>query len=178
MQRTAAGLLRWRTHRVFHRLCPGHPACWMRDICSLLYGKLSQDTGRADICMLGVAPHLSRIMAPLLCRLLHGRVLMLPGPWDPGIADWQRQSNAVYGAPFEKMEEAAFTSDRLWEALGFILVLGYSSLLCVNIELPIRLGVLSLAGSPMGVLSMETRSLVETFVARQTGQAVEDRQGQ
>ncbi|XP_026934913.1 protein unc-93 homolog A isoform X1 [Sagmatias obliquidens] len=124
-------------------------------LCSVLYGKLAQYTGRIALFALGAVTHLSCIIALLLWKP-HPRQLPLffvfPGLWGAADAVWQTQNNALFGVLFEKNKEAAFASYRLWEALGFVIAFGYSMFLCVSIKLYVLLGVLSLAMAAYGTV--------------------------
>ncbi|XP_059885630.1 protein unc-93 homolog A [Delphinus delphis] len=124
-------------------------------LCSVLYGKLAQYTGRIALFALGAVTHLSCIIALLLWKP-HPRQLPLffvfPGLWGAADAVWQTQNNALFGVLFEKNKEAAFASYRLWEALGFVIAFGYSMFLCVSVKLYILLGVLSLAMAAYGTV--------------------------
>nr|XP_033723260.1 protein unc-93 homolog A isoform X2 [Tursiops truncatus] len=124
-------------------------------LCSVLYGKLAQYTGRIALFALGAVTHLSCIIALLLWKP-HPRQLPLffvfPGLWGAADAVWQTQNNALFGVLFEKNKEAAFASYRLWEALGFVIAFGYSMFLCVSVKLYVLLGVLSLAMAAYGTV--------------------------
>lgn len=150
-------------------------------LCSLLYGKISQYTGRIAIYMLGAATHLSCIVALLLWRPHSSQMavfFLLPGLWGMGDAVWQTQNNALFGTLFEKNKEAAFANYRLWEALGFVIAFGYSSFLCVSVKLYILLAVLILAMVTYGTVEyLESGSQVQNLTATQTSQAVEGETG-
>ncbi|XP_032128447.1 protein unc-93 homolog A isoform X3 [Sapajus apella] len=95
-------------------------------LCSVLYGKVSQYTGRAALYVLGL--------------------------WGVADAVWQTQNNALYGVLFEMSKEAAFANYRLGEALGFVTAFGYSTFLCIHVKLYILLGVLSLTMAAYGIV--------------------------
>ncbi|XP_032264129.1 protein unc-93 homolog A [Phoca vitulina] len=141
-------------------------------LCSVLYGSLSQHTGRIALYALGAVTHLSCIIALLLWRP-HPHQLavffMFSGLWGVADAVWQTQNNALYGVLFEKNKEAAFANYRLWEALGFVIAFGYSTFLCVNIKLYILLGVLSLTMLAYGTVEyLEAKSLARPAASEQT----------
>nr|XP_035951586.1 protein unc-93 homolog A isoform X2 [Halichoerus grypus] len=141
-------------------------------LCSVLYGSLSQHTGRIALYALGAVTHLSCIIALLLWRP-HPHQLavffVFSGLWGVADAVWQTQNNALYGVLFEKNKEAAFANYRLWEALGFVIAFGYSTFLCVNIKLYILLGVLSLTMLAYGTVEyLEAKSLARPAASEQT----------
>ncbi|XP_023370416.1 protein unc-93 homolog A isoform X2 [Otolemur garnettii] len=116
-------------------------------LCSLLYGKLSQYTGRMALYMLGAGTQFSCAIALLLWEPHQNQVplfFLFPSLWGVADAVWQTQNNALFGVLFEDNKEAAFSNYRLWEALGFVIAFGYSKFLCVYIKLYILLGVLIL----------------------------------
>ncbi|XP_013372876.1 PREDICTED: protein unc-93 homolog A isoform X4 [Chinchilla lanigera] len=131
-------------------------------LCSLLYGKISQYTGRAVLYVLGSVTHLSCIVTLLLWKPHPAQMavfFILPGLWGVADAVWQTQNNVLYGVLFEKNKEAAFANYRLWEALGFVIAFGYSTFLCVSTKLYILAGVLTLTMAAYGTVEcMESRS--------------------
>ncbi|XP_020039066.2 protein unc-93 homolog A isoform X2 [Castor canadensis] len=136
-------------------------------LCSLLYGKISQYTGRTALYLLGAATHLSCIIALLLWHPRSSQMavfFLLPGLWGLSDAVWQTQNNALYGILFEKSKEAAFANYRLGEALGFVIAFGYSPFLCISTKLYILAGVLS--------LTMVAYGVVEYLESRDTGKAL------
>ncbi|XP_064454433.1 protein unc-93 homolog A isoform X2 [Mirounga angustirostris] len=141
-------------------------------LCSVLYGSLSQHTGRIALYALGAVTHLSCIIALLLWKP-HPHQLavffVFSGLWGVADAVWQTQNNALYGVLFEKNKEAAFANYRLWEALGFVIAFGYSTFLCVNIKLYILLGVLSLTMLAYGAVEyLEAKNLARPAASEQT----------
>ncbi|XP_037673635.1 protein unc-93 homolog A [Choloepus didactylus] len=132
-------------------------------LCSVLYGKLSQYTGRLALYILGAGIQLSCIIALLLWKPHPSQLavfFVFPAFWGMADAVWQTQNNALYGVLFEKNKEAAFANYRLWEALGFVVAFGYSTFLCVNVKLYILLGVL--------ILTMTTYGTVEYIESKNT----------
>ncbi|XP_070273441.1 protein unc-93 homolog A isoform X2 [Myotis yumanensis] len=131
-------------------------------LCSELYGKLAQYTGRAPLYALGAATHLSCIVALLLWRPHPDQLpvfFVFSGLWGVADAVWQTQNSVLFGVLFAKHKEAAFAHYRLWEALGFVFAFGYSTFLCVHVKLYILLAVLSAAMlSYVAVEVMESRT--------------------
>ncbi|KAM8952969.1 protein unc-93 homolog A-like [Pelodytes ibericus] len=117
-------------------------------ICSLLFGKLSQYTGRIFLFVSGAAIHMACIIALLLWRPDPNELavyFIFPALWGMADAIWQTQTNALYGVLFDDHKEAAFANYRLWESLGFVIAYGYSTFLCVSVKLYILLSVLVIA---------------------------------
>ncbi|XP_044531416.1 protein unc-93 homolog A-like [Gracilinanus agilis] len=115
---------------------------------SLLYGKISQYTGRIALYGVGSVIHFFCFFYLLVWRP-HPKHKMLfylfPAFWGMGDAVIQTQNNAVYGDLFVKNKEAAFANYRLWESLGFVIAFGYSTSLCVSIKLYILMVILILS---------------------------------
>uniref|UniRef100_A0A8C7A821 Protein unc-93 homolog A n=1 Tax=Neovison vison TaxID=452646 RepID=A0A8C7A821_NEOVI len=146
-------------------------------LCSLLYGRLSQHTGRIALYALGAVTHLSCSIALLLWRPDPRQLavfFVFSGLWGMADAVWQTQNNVLYGVLFEKDKEAAFANYRLWEALGFTVAFGYSTFLCVSTKLYILLGVLSLAMVAYGTVEhLEAQSLARSAATEQKKPAEE-----
>ncbi|XP_045632169.1 protein unc-93 homolog A isoform X5 [Ursus americanus] len=141
-------------------------------LCSVLYGRLSQHTGRIALYALGAVTHLSCIIALLLWKP-HPHQLavffVFSGLWGVADAVWQTQNNVLYGVLFEKSKEAAFANYRLWEALGFVIAFGYSTFLCVNVKLYVLLGVLSLTMLAYGTVEyLEAKKPARPVATEQT----------
>uniref|UniRef100_A0A8B9RWW1 Protein unc-93 homolog A n=1 Tax=Accipiter nisus TaxID=211598 RepID=A0A8B9RWW1_9AVES len=158
----------------------------VNSLCSLLFGKISQFTGRKLLFALGTVIYcylscsvivfiflffLSKSTAAvtnttcIIALLLwkpHPKQLavffIFPALWGLSDAIWQTQTNGLYGILFEKHKEAAFANYRLWESFGFVIAFGYSTKLQVYIKLYILLSVL--------VLSMVTYGAVEYLEAK------------
>ncbi|XP_063089137.1 protein unc-93 homolog A isoform X2 [Cavia porcellus] len=137
--------------------------------CSLLYGKISQYTGRAVLYALGTVTHLSCIVSLLLWQPRTAQMavfFILPGLWGVADAVWQTQNSVIYGVLFEKNKEAAFANYRLWEALGFVIAFGYSTFLCVSTKLYILAAVLILTMVAYGIVEyLESKSHSQISVA-------------
>ncbi|XP_008686685.2 protein unc-93 homolog A isoform X2 [Ursus maritimus] len=141
-------------------------------LCSMLYGRLSQHTGRIALYALGAVTHLSCIIALLLWKP-HPHQLavffVFSGLWGVADAVWQTQNNVLYGVLFQKSKEAAFANYRLWEALGFVIAFGYSTFLCVNVKLYVLLGVLSLTMLAYGTVEyLEAKKPARPVATEQT----------
>nr|XP_006122982.1 protein unc-93 homolog A isoform X1 [Pelodiscus sinensis]XP_006122983.1 protein unc-93 homolog A isoform X1 [Pelodiscus sinensis]XP_025040355.1 protein unc-93 homolog A isoform X1 [Pelodiscus sinensis] len=135
-------------------------------LCSLLFGKISQFTGRKALFALASITNLACII-PLLLWKPHPNQLavffIFPALWGFADAIWQTQTNALYGVLFEKHKEAAFANYRLWESLGFVIAFGYSTFLHVYIKLYIVLAVLVVAMVMYGVVEyQEAKDLPRT----------------
>ncbi|XP_009272523.1 PREDICTED: protein unc-93 homolog A isoform X2 [Aptenodytes forsteri] len=133
----------------------------VNSLCSLLFGKISQFTGRKLLFALAAVTNTACIVALLLWKP-HPKQLavffVFPALWGLSDAIWQTQTNGLYGILFEKHKEAAFANYRLWESFGFVIAFGYSTKLQVYIKLYILLSVL--------VLSMVTYGAVEYLEAK------------
>ncbi|XP_070112650.1 protein unc-93 homolog A isoform X2 [Equus caballus] len=146
-------------------------------LCSVLYGKISQYTGRIALYMLGTGIHVSCVIALLLWKPHPHQLAMFfvfSGLWGMADAVWQTQNNALYGVLFEKNKEAAFANYRLWEAVGFVIAFGYSTFLCIYVKLYILLGVLSLTMVAYGIVEyLESKNLAQPLAMEETKPAEE-----
>nr|XP_003419261.1 protein unc-93 homolog A isoform X2 [Loxodonta africana] len=151
-------------------------------LCSLLYGKLSQYTGRVAIYVLGALTHLCCIIALLLWKPYPDQLavfFIFSALWGLSDAVWQTQNNALYGTLFEKNKEAAFANYRLWEALGFVIAFGYSTYLCVYTKLYILLGILIVTMVAYGTVErLEAKTQIKPLAKEQTNQAQEEEEMQ
>ncbi|NWZ79242.1 UN93A protein, partial [Poecile atricapillus] len=133
----------------------------VNSLCSLLFGKISQFTGRKLLFALAAALNTGCIITLLLWKP-HPKQLavffVIPALWGVSDAVWQTQTNAIYGILFEKNKEAAFANYRLWESVGFVIAFAYSNLLQAYVKMYILLSVL--------VLSMVTYGAVEYLEAK------------
>ncbi|XP_030659944.1 protein unc-93 homolog A isoform X2 [Nomascus leucogenys] len=147
-------------------------------LCSVLYGKVSQHTGRVVLYALGAVTHVSCMIALLLWRPRADQLavfFVFSGLWGVADAVWQTQNNALYGVLFEKSKEAAFANYRLWEALGFVIAFGYSTFLCVRVKLYILLGVLSLTMAAYGLVEwVESKNPIRPHAPGQANQAEDE----
>ncbi|NXH42050.1 UN93A protein, partial [Dicaeum eximium] len=133
----------------------------VNSLCSLLFGRISQFTGRKLLFALAAGLN-TGCMITLLLWKPHPKQLavffVIPALWGVSDAVWQTQTNALYGILFEKNKEAAFANYRLWESVGFVMAFAYSTKLQVYIKAYIVLSVL--------VLSMVTYGAVEYLEAK------------
>ncbi|NXN97631.1 UN93A protein, partial [Rhinopomastus cyanomelas] len=133
----------------------------VNSLSSLLFGKISQYSGRQLLFALAAVANTACIIALLLWQP-HPKQLavffVFPALWGLADAIWQTQTNGLYGILFEKHKEAAFANYRLWESLGFVVAFGYSTRLQVYIKLCLLQSVL--------VLSMVTYGAVEYLEAK------------
>ncbi|XP_056419320.1 protein unc-93 homolog A-like [Hyla sarda] len=116
-------------------------------ICSLLFGKLSQYTGRIFLFCFAAATNFGVIIALLFWEPHPNQLaifFIFPALWGMADAVWQTQTNSLYGLLFEDHKEAGFANYRLWESMGFMIAYAYSTFLCVSVKLYILLGVLIL----------------------------------
>uniref|UniRef100_A0A8C5DPI0 Protein unc-93 homolog A n=1 Tax=Gouania willdenowi TaxID=441366 RepID=A0A8C5DPI0_GOUWI len=120
----------------------------VNSVCSFLFGKLAQYTGRMALFTLAAVANFSCIIALLFWRPHPDQMpvfFVFPALWGMADAIWQTQTNALYGILFQKDKEAAFANYRMWESLGFVLAFAYSSFLCLEYKLYILLAMLVLA---------------------------------
>ncbi|NXG28083.1 UN93A protein, partial [Dromaius novaehollandiae] len=130
-------------------------------LCSLLFGKISQFTGRKLLFAVATVTNIASIIALLLWKPHPNQLVVFfvfPALWGISDAIWQTQTNGLYGVLFEKHREAAFANYRLWESVGFVIAFGYSTFLQVYIKLYILLAVL--------VVSVVTYGVVEYIEAK------------
>ncbi|XP_044148424.1 protein unc-93 homolog A-like [Bufo gargarizans] len=116
-------------------------------VCSLIFGKLSQYTGRIFLFSFAAATNFASIIALLLWKPHPDQLavfFIFPALWGMADAVWQTQTNSLYGLLFDDHKEAGFANYRLWESLGFVIAYGYSTFLCVSVKLYILLAVLAI----------------------------------
>ncbi|KAM9316719.1 protein unc-93 homolog A-like [Gastrophryne carolinensis] len=116
--------------------------------CSLLFGKLSQYTGRMFLFFFAALTNAACILAMLFWKPNPNELavfFILPAIWGMADAVWQTQTNSLYGVLFDEHKEAAFANYRLWESLGYVIAYGYSTFLCVSVKLYILISVLIIA---------------------------------
>ncbi|XP_069463950.1 protein unc-93 homolog A-like isoform X2 [Ambystoma mexicanum] len=133
-------------------ICFGAANC----ILSVLAGKLSEYTGRIAMFLLAAATSVSSIIALLLWKPdpeEFAVFFIFPALWSMSDAICQTLLNALYGVLFDEHKEAgAFANYHLWESLGFVISLVFSSFLCVYFQLYIVLTVLVLNVSFYGIV--------------------------
>ncbi|KAG8444321.1 hypothetical protein GDO86_009489 [Hymenochirus boettgeri] len=113
-------------------------------ICAVLFGKITQYTGRIPLFLLGAAINVGCIIGFLIWKPQTGNFavfFIMSALWGIADAVWQTLLSSLYGILFEKNKEAAFANFSLWESLGFAIAFGYSSFICVYIKLYILLCV-------------------------------------
>ncbi|XP_074165414.1 protein unc-93 homolog A-like isoform X1 [Sminthopsis crassicaudata] len=146
-------------------------------ISSLIFGKLSQYTGRIALYALGTVTHLTCIISLLVWRPHPSQEILFflfAALWGIGDAVFQTQNNALYGVLFVNNKEAAFANYRLWESLGFVIAFGYSTYLCVSIKLYILLGALIISVMFYGSVEyLQYRNLPETISDKMENQIEE-----
>ncbi|XP_029902481.1 protein unc-93 homolog A [Myripristis murdjan] len=116
-------------------------------VCSFLFGRLAQYTGRAALFFLAAITNFSCILALLFWKPHPDQIAVIfvfPALWGMADAIWQTQTNALYGILFPRAKEAAFANYRMWESLGFVIAFAYSTFICLEIKLYILLSVLLL----------------------------------
>ncbi|XP_066452234.1 protein unc-93 homolog A-like isoform X2 [Eleutherodactylus coqui] len=116
-------------------------------IFSMVFGKLSQYTGRIALFMLAAAISISCIIALLLWSPNPNQLaifFIFPALWSVSDAICQTLLNAFYGVLFDDHKEAAFANYRLWESVGFVIAFAYSNVLCVSVKLYVVLSMLLL----------------------------------
>ncbi|XP_027699366.1 protein unc-93 homolog A-like [Vombatus ursinus] len=147
-------------------------------LCSLIFGKLSQYTGRKVLYAIGSTIHLSCMIFLLLWKPHPSQKIVfffLAAFWGMGDAVFQTQNNTIYGVLFVKNKEAAFANYRLWESLGFVIAFGYSTFLCVYIKLYIVISVLILSVVFYGTVEvLEHIKPPETSVSEEKESRVEE----
>uniref|UniRef100_A0A8C9B0D4 Protein unc-93 homolog A n=1 Tax=Prolemur simus TaxID=1328070 RepID=A0A8C9B0D4_PROSS len=147
-------------------------------LCSLLFGKVAQYTGRTALYALGAGTQLCCSLALLLWTPHPDQravFFVFSGLWGVADAVWQTQNNALYGVLFEENKEAAFATYRLWEALGFVIAFGCSTFLCVYVKLYILLGVLSVTMVAYGTVEyLESKNPARPLAPRQANREEEE----
>uniref|UniRef100_A0A8C5PRE9 Protein unc-93 homolog A n=1 Tax=Leptobrachium leishanense TaxID=445787 RepID=A0A8C5PRE9_9ANUR len=116
-------------------------------VCSYLFGKLSEYTGRISLFMLAAVISTSSMIALLLWPPNPGQIAVLfifPVLWSLSDAITQTLLNALYGVLFHDHKEAAFSNYRVWQSVGFVITYAYSNFLCVSVKLYIILSVMIL----------------------------------
>ncbi|CAN9507506.1 unnamed protein product [Ophioblennius macclurei] len=116
-------------------------------LCSFLFGRLAQVTGRAVLIFFAALANFSCIIALVFWRPNPDQLwifFVFPGLWGMSDAIWQTQTNALYGVLFPRDKEAAFANYRMWESLGFVAAFAYSTFLCLEYKLYILLSFLLL----------------------------------
>lgn len=116
-------------------------------LCSFLFGKLAQFTGRAVLFSFAALANFCCIIALLFWTPDPTQLwlfFLFPALWGMADAVWQTQTNALYGVLFPRDKEAAFANYRMWESLGFVIAFAYSTFLCLDYKLYVVLLFLAL----------------------------------
>ncbi|XP_008311599.1 protein unc-93 homolog A [Cynoglossus semilaevis] len=119
----------------------------VNSVCSYIFGRLAQYTGRAALFLLAAVTNFSCIIGLLQWRPDPNQLavfFVFPALWGMSDAIWQTQTNALYGIIFSQNKEAAFANYRMWESLGFVISFAYSTFLCLEYKMYILLTVLLL----------------------------------
>ncbi|XP_044146804.1 protein unc-93 homolog A-like [Bufo gargarizans] len=114
-------------------------------ISSMVFGKLSQYTGRIALFMLAAAISVSCIIGLRLWSPNPNQLavfFIFPALWSISDAICQTLLNAFYGVLFDDHKEAAFANYRLWESVGFVIAFAYSNFLCISVKLYVVLSIL------------------------------------
>ncbi|CDQ63353.1 unnamed protein product [Oncorhynchus mykiss] len=117
-------------------------------LCSFMFGRLAEYTGRAPLFCLAAANNFACIMALLFWRPHPDQLpvfFVFPALWGMADAVWQAQTNSLYGVLFPRQKEAAFANCCMWESLGFVIAFAYSTFICLDTKIYILLGVLILS---------------------------------
>uniref|UniRef100_A0A8C7FFJ7 Protein unc-93 homolog A n=1 Tax=Oncorhynchus kisutch TaxID=8019 RepID=A0A8C7FFJ7_ONCKI len=117
-------------------------------LCSFMFGRLAEYTGRAPLFCLAAANNFACIMALLFWRPHPDQLpvfFVFPALWGMADAVWQAQTNSLYGVLFPRQSEAAFANCCMWESLGFVIAFAYSTFICLDTKIYILLGVLILS---------------------------------
>ncbi|XP_029966647.1 protein unc-93 homolog A [Salarias fasciatus] len=137
-------------------------------LCSFLFGRLAEFTGRAALFFFAALANFSCIIALLFWRPDPDQLwifFVFPGLWGMSDAIWQTQTNALYGVLFPRDKEAAFANYRMWESLGFVTAFAYSTFLCLEYKLYILLSFL--------LLTLVTYPVVEFYEYKHPTRPVE-----
>ncbi|XP_056151016.1 protein unc-93 homolog A [Lampris incognitus] len=117
-------------------------------VCSIVFGKLAEYTGRPPLFFLAALTNFCCILALLFWKPHPDQMavfFVFPALWGMADAVWQTQTNALYGILFPRAKEAAFANYRMWESLGFVIAFAYSTFICLETKLYILLAVLLLS---------------------------------
>ncbi|KAM3861461.1 protein unc-93 homolog A-like [Diretmus argenteus] len=116
-------------------------------VCSLVFGRLAEYTGRLPLFFLAAISNFSSILGLLFWRPgldQKAAFFGFPALWAMADAVWQSQTGALYSIFFPRDKEAAFAYYRIWESLGYAISFAYSTFICLETKLYILLAVLLL----------------------------------
>ncbi|XP_015917449.2 UNC93-like protein [Parasteatoda tepidariorum] len=108
-------------------------------------GRLVKYIPRVVIMLIGTAGNIAVSIVLLLWHPNNGEYIMffiLAGIWGVSDGTLQTMLNTFYGVLFRSEEEAAYSTYRLWESVGFIIAFVSSNFLCVAPKIYIALTVL------------------------------------
>ena len=113
---------------------------------SLFFGVIAKYTGRIPLYILAATFNFTVIITLMLWIPLHNEkwvLFLLSGISGGADAIWNTQNNSFYGVLFADSKEAAFSSYRLMESIGYLIAFVLQTQLCIESKLNILLIVLS-----------------------------------
>ena len=113
---------------------------------SLFFGVIAKYTGRIPLYILAATFNFTVIITLMLWIPLHNEkwvLFLLSGISGGADAIWNTQNNSFYGVLFADNKEAAFSSYRLMESIGYLIAFVLQTQLCIESKLNILLIVLS-----------------------------------
>ncbi|CAH1798683.1 unnamed protein product [Owenia fusiformis] len=129
-------------------------------IFSFTFGRLVKYINRWPLIAGAAALHYGILITALLWQPRPSSLpifFLIAGLWGMADAVWQTQINSLYGTLFSFESEAAFSSYKLLESIGFVMAFGYSNYLCATVKIYILIGFLT-AGI-LGYITIEIRPM-------------------